>query len=61
LVMYLLTPIALGSWWAVPVFALYIPLMVRRIINEEKVLPRDLPGYSDYCKKMHYPLVPLVW
>jgi protein-S-isoprenylcysteine O-methyltransferase Ste14 len=61
LVMYLLTPIALGSWWAVPVFALYIPLMVWRIINEEKVLPRDLPGYQDYCKKMHYRLMPLIW
>jgi protein-S-isoprenylcysteine O-methyltransferase Ste14 len=61
LVMHLLTPMALGSWWAVPVFSLYIPLMVWRIINEEKVLLRDLPGYSDYCKKMHYRLVPLIW
>jgi protein-S-isoprenylcysteine O-methyltransferase Ste14 len=61
LVMYLLTPMALGSWWAVPVFSLYIPLMMWRIINEEKVLLRDLPGYSDYCKKMHYRLVPLIW
>ena len=61
LVMYLLTPMALGSWWAVPVFSLYIPLMVWRIINEEKVLLRDLPGYHDYCKKMHYRLVPFIW
>jgi protein-S-isoprenylcysteine O-methyltransferase Ste14 len=34
LVMYLLTPIALGSWWAVPVFSLYIPILVWRILNE---------------------------
>jgi len=61
LVMYLLTPMALGSWWAVPVFSLYIPLIVWRIINEEKVLLRDLPGYHDYCKEMHYRLVPLIW
>ena len=61
LVMYLLTPIALGSWWAVLVFSLYIPLLVWRILNEEKVLLRDLPGYYDYCQKMHYRLVPLIW
>ena len=61
LVMFLLTPIALGSWWAVPIFLLYIPILVWRILNEEKVLRRDLPGYSEYCKKMPYRLVPLVW
>ena len=61
LVMYLLTPIALGSWWAVLVFSLYIPLLVWRILNEEKVLLRNLPGYYDYCQKMRYRLVPLIW
>jgi protein-S-isoprenylcysteine O-methyltransferase Ste14 len=61
LVMCLLTPIALGSWWGVPVFSLYISLLVWRILNEEKVLLRDLPGYYDYCQKMHYRLVPLIW
>jgi len=61
LVMYLLTPIALGSWSAVLVFSLYIPLLIWRILNEEKVLLRDLPGYYDYCQKMHYRLVPLIW
>jgi protein-S-isoprenylcysteine O-methyltransferase Ste14 len=61
LVMCLLTPIALGSWWAVPVFSLYTPILVWRIFNEEKVLLRDLPGYYDYCQKMRYRLVPLIW
>ena len=61
LVIYLLTPIALGSWWAVPVFSLYIPLLVWRIFNEEKVLLRDLPGYNEYCQKKRYRLVPLIW
>jgi protein-S-isoprenylcysteine O-methyltransferase Ste14 len=61
LVMFLLTPIALGSWWAVPIFLLYIPILVWRIFNEEKVLQRDLPGYSEYCNKMPYRLLPLVW
>ncbi len=42
LVMFVLTPIALGSWWATPVFLLYIPILVWRILNEEKVLLKDL-------------------
>jgi len=61
LVMFLLTPIALGSWWGVPVFLLYIPIMVWRILNEEKVLLRDLPGYYEYCMNKHYRLLPFIW
>jgi protein-S-isoprenylcysteine O-methyltransferase Ste14 len=48
LVMYLLTPIALGSWWAIPIFSLNILIFIWRILDEEKVLLRDLPGYSEY-------------
>jgi protein-S-isoprenylcysteine O-methyltransferase Ste14 len=61
LVMFLLTPIALGSWWAVPVFLLFIPILVLRILNEEKVLLRDLPGYYEYCMMRPYRLLPYVW
>jgi protein-S-isoprenylcysteine O-methyltransferase Ste14 len=60
LVMYLLTPIALGSWWAFPIFFLFIPIIVWRILNEEKVLLRDLPGYHEYCQERHYRLLPLI-
>ena len=61
LVMYILTPIALGSWWAVPIFSLFIPLLVWRIIAEEKILLRDLPGYSEYCRERKYRLLPHIW
>ncbi|MDD1757895.1 MAG: isoprenylcysteine carboxylmethyltransferase family protein [Methanotrichaceae archaeon] len=61
IIMYLLTPIALGSWWAVPIFLLFIPLLIWRILNEEKVLQRDLPGYLEYCRKKRYRLLPHVW
>jgi protein-S-isoprenylcysteine O-methyltransferase Ste14 len=61
LVMYLMTPIALGSWWAVPVFSLYVPIIVWRIIAEEKVLLRDLPGYYQYCLGRRYRLLPHIW
>lgn len=61
LVMYLLTPIALGSWLAVPVFCLHIPIIIWRIAAEEKLLLRDLPGYSQYCKERRYRLLPHIW
>lgn len=61
LVIYLMTPIALGSWWAVPIFSLYIPIIVWRIVAEERLLQRDLPGYSDYCKERRYRLLPHIW
>ncbi|MDX9726910.1 MAG: isoprenylcysteine carboxylmethyltransferase family protein, partial [Bacteroidales bacterium] len=61
LIMYLPTPLALGSWWGLITMA-GIPLaLVLRILNEEKVLCRDLPGYTEYCKKTKYRLIPFVW
>jgi protein-S-isoprenylcysteine O-methyltransferase Ste14 len=59
--MYLAVPIALGSYVAVIPFLLYIPILVFRILNEEEVLRRDLPGYPEYCKKTKYRLVPFIW
>ncbi len=61
LVLYLATPIALGSYWAFPVFALTIPMIVMRILNEEEVLRRELPGYTEYCNRTRYRLVPFIW
>jgi protein-S-isoprenylcysteine O-methyltransferase Ste14 len=59
--MLLFTPLALGSWWALPGFLLVIPLIVLRLLNEEKMLSRDLPGYSDYCLRTRSRLLPLLW
>ena len=59
--MYGITPIALGSYLALPVFLLIVPLLILRILNEEEVLRRDLPGYGEYCKKVRYRLIPFVW
>ena len=60
-VMFLATPLALGSWWALPVFLLLPPFLVLRIRNEEEVLVRELPGYVEYCRKVRYRLIPRVW
>ena len=59
--MLLFTPLALGSWWALPGFLLAIPLIVLRLLNEEKMLCRDLPGYSEYCLRTRSRLLPLLW
>jgi protein-S-isoprenylcysteine O-methyltransferase Ste14 len=61
LLMYNATPIALGSYWALPLFLLTIPVIVYRILNEEDVLRRKLPGYTAYCRKTRYRLLPYVW
>ncbi len=59
--MFMATPLALGSWWAVPVFLLLPAFLVFRIRNEEEVLARDLPGYADYCRNVKYRLIPGIW
>jgi protein-S-isoprenylcysteine O-methyltransferase Ste14 len=61
MLMYVLTPIALGSYWALPPFLLVVPLLIYRILNEEEVLRRELPGYKEYCDKVRYRLIPFVW
>jgi protein-S-isoprenylcysteine O-methyltransferase Ste14 len=61
LIMYISTPLALGSYVALPFFLLLIPVMVLRIMNEEEVLSRDLTGYVAYCEKTRYRLLPFIW
>jgi protein-S-isoprenylcysteine O-methyltransferase Ste14 len=61
LIMWLAIPVALGSYVALPVFVLMIPVYVLRLLNEEKVLRRDLSGYSEYCVTTPFRLVPHVW
>jgi protein-S-isoprenylcysteine O-methyltransferase Ste14 len=60
-VMWLVIPLALGSYFAWPAFALLIPIYVFRLLNEEKVLRQELPGYPAYCLRTRYRLVPFVW
>jgi protein-S-isoprenylcysteine O-methyltransferase Ste14 len=61
LVMMLCTPLALGSYVGLPFAALFIPVLVARLRNEEEVLRRELPGYTEYCQKTTYRLVPYLW
>jgi len=57
----LLAPLVLGSYVAVAAFALFIPIIVLRLLNEEKVLRQELPGYAEYCERTRYRLIPYLW
>jgi protein-S-isoprenylcysteine O-methyltransferase Ste14 len=62
IVLYAATPLALGSYWALLVVWLMIPILtILRIPNEEEVLKRELPGYAEYMQKVRYRLVPGIW
>lgn len=61
LVMYLCTPVALGSWWAVIPALPLVPIIAARIRNEEKVLVAELAGYAEYMRTTRYRLIPGVW
>lgn len=56
--MYVFSPLALGSYWAVLPALVLIPIIVARVINEEMVLKQDLAGYTDYMQKTRYRLIP---
>lgn len=59
--MLVLTPLALGSYWGLLVGIAVIPALVWRLLDEERVLARELPGYIDYCRTVRWRLVPYVW
>ncbi len=61
LLMYIFSPLALGSYYAMIPSLSIIPLLVARIRNEEKVLGRELKGYPEYLQKTQYRLIPGIW
>lgn len=61
LFLFLSMPLVLGSPISFLVMLFYIPLIVKRIKNEELVLKQGLEGYSDYCSRVKYRIVPYLW
>ena len=43
------------------VMLVYIPIIAKRIRNEEKVLEESLPGYKEYKQKVKYKVIPFIW
>ncbi|OBG39036.1 isoprenylcysteine carboxylmethyltransferase family protein [Mycobacterium sp. E3198] len=54
-------PLALGSYWGLLLVIPGVAVLVFRIIDEEKLLTQDLPGYREYAQHVRYRLVPNVW
>ena len=59
--LFLSIPVLLGSLYALLCFLPYIPVIVVRILNEEKLLSAELDGYEEYKKRVKYKLLPLIW
>ena len=59
--MFLSMPLVLGSLPSFVIMLAYIPIIVKRISNEEKVLMSELYGYKEYCNRVKYRLIPFVY
>ena len=59
--LFLSMPLVLGSLISFLVMCLYIPIIQKRMVNEEEVLKRELPGYEEYLKKVKYRVFPPIW
>ena len=55
------TPLALGSFWGLIPIAVILPLLIWRLLDEERYLAGGLSGYADYQRRVRYRLVPFVW
>ena len=61
LILFLAMPLMLGSLYSFALFLLYPVLIVRRILDEEKLLEEELQGYREYQKKVRFRLIPYIW
>jgi protein-S-isoprenylcysteine O-methyltransferase Ste14 len=61
LALFIGMPLALGSYWGFLAFALVLPALVWRILDEERFLAHNLQGYSEYCAKVRWRLIPGVF
>lgn len=61
ILLFLSMPLVLGSLFSFLIFLIYPFLIAKRINNEEKVLEKELNGYTEYKKKVKYKIIPFVW
>ena len=61
IILFLTMPLVLGSLIAFLVFLPYPIMIIKRLKNEEQVLSKELTGYTEYQKKVHYRLIPYIW
>ena len=61
ILLFLMIPLVLGSWYALIVFVFYPAVIVIRLKDEEKLLTRELSGYAAYKEKVKYRMIPFIW
>jgi protein-S-isoprenylcysteine O-methyltransferase Ste14 len=61
LLMFLATPLALGSLWALACSVPLCVVLAARLLDEEQLMSKNLAGYREYCQKVPYRLIPFVW
>jgi len=61
LLLLVLTPLALGSFWAMLLIVPMVPVLLCRLLDEEHFLKQNLPGYIDYCRTTRFRLIPRIW
>ena len=59
--LFLMMPLVLASLFSFLIMLLYLPLIVKRIRNEETVLEQGLEGYSEYKQRVKYRILPFIW
>ena len=59
--LFLSMPLILGSPLSFLIMIFYIPIIVKRIENEEMVLEKELNGYNNYKEKVKYKIIPYIW
>jgi len=61
LLLFLGTPLALGSYWGLIAFAAYLPGILWRLLDEERLLAETLPGYAEYRQEVRWRLIPKIF
>ena len=61
ILLFLTIPLVLGSFISFIIFLIYPFIIGKRIKNEEKILEKNLKGYTEYKKKVKYKVIPFVW
>ena len=61
LLLFLMIPLVLGSWYSLIAFAFYPAIIIVRLKDEEELLTRELKGYAEYKEKVKYRLIPFIW
>ena len=59
--LFIAIPLALGAWWWTLLTIPCLLVLVWRLLDEEKILRSELPGYTEYSQRVRYRLIPYLW